>query len=209
MGDGGLHSCFHWTWFSALSKQHFPPCAPTPPLLVPTIYSHGLTLKPPNTSPRQLLTLRQFCQRHLSRGKSGHTNCLLQTLLELFWDPAQVPHELHKDLQALLPGTPPLSKPYFFLCALPTVHHQHIYKQAVLSVFPKTLQDTCWTHQCRWLRWVKILPAMWETWVQSLGWENPLEKGMANHSGILAWRIPWTEEPGRLQSMGLQRLGHK
>ena len=49
---------------------------------------------------------------------------------------------------------------------------------------------------------VKNLPAMWETQVQSLGWEDPLEKGMATHSSILAWRIPWTEEPGRLQSMG-------
>ena len=43
---------------------------------------------------------------------------------------------------------------------------------------------------------VKNLPAMWETWVQSLGWEDPLEQGMATHSSILAWRIPWTEEPG-------------
>ena len=51
-------------------------------------------------------------------------------------------------------------------------------------------------------------PAMWETWVQSLGWEDLLEKGMATHSSILAWRIPWTEEPGGLQSIGLQRVGH-
>ena len=51
---------------------------------------------------------------------------------------------------------------------------------------------------------VKNLPAMWETWVQSLGWEDPLEEGMATHSSILAWRIPWTEEPGGLQSMGSQ-----
>ena len=61
---------------------------------------------------------------------------------------------------------------------------------------------------------VKHLPAMWETWVQSLGWEDPLEKFMATHSSILAWRIPWTEEPDRLQSTGLkkpdttQRLNH-
>ena len=54
---------------------------------------------------------------------------------------------------------------------------------------------------------VKYLPAMQETQVQSLGWEDPLEKGMATHSSILAWRIPWTEEPGGLQSMGLQRVG--
>ena len=47
-----------------------------------------------------------------------------------------------------------------------------------------------------------------ETWVRSLGWEDPLTKGIATHSRILAWRIPWTEEPGRLQSMGLQRVEH-
>ena len=51
---------------------------------------------------------------------------------------------------------------------------------------------------------VKNLPPMQETQVQSLGWENPLEEGMATHSSILAWRIPWTEEPGGLSSMGLQ-----
>ena len=55
---------------------------------------------------------------------------------------------------------------------------------------------------------VKNLPAMGEIWVQSLGREDILEKGMATHSCILAWRIPWTEEPGGLQSMGLQRVGH-
>ena len=48
----------------------------------------------------------------------------------------------------------------------------------------------------------------WETWVQSLGWEDPLEKEMATQSSILAWEIPWTEEPGRLQSMGSQTVGH-
>ena len=49
---------------------------------------------------------------------------------------------------------------------------------------------------------LKRLPAMWETWVRSLGWEDPLEKEMATHSSILAWKIPWTEKPGGLQSMG-------
>ena len=53
---------------------------------------------------------------------------------------------------------------------------------------------------------VKNPPAMCKTWIQSLGWEDPSEKGMATHSSILAWRIPCTEEPGRLQSMGLQRI---
>ena len=55
---------------------------------------------------------------------------------------------------------------------------------------------------------VKNPPAMKETWVQSLDWEDPLEKEMETHSSILAWKIPWTEEPGRLQSMGSQRVGH-
>ena len=54
---------------------------------------------------------------------------------------------------------------------------------------------------------VKNLPAMQETWVPSLGREDPLEKGMATHSSILAWRSPWTEEPGGLQSMGSKRVG--
>ena len=53
---------------------------------------------------------------------------------------------------------------------------------------------------------IKRLPAMQETQVRFLGWEDPLEKEMAIHSSILAWKIPWTEEPGRLQSMGLQEL---
>ena len=55
---------------------------------------------------------------------------------------------------------------------------------------------------------VKSLPAMWETWVQSLGQEDSLEKEMATHSNILAWNIPQTEEPGELQSMGSQRVRH-
>ena len=55
---------------------------------------------------------------------------------------------------------------------------------------------------------VKNLPAVQETRVRSLGWEDPLEKEMATHSSILAWKISWTEEPGGLQSMGLQRVGH-
>ena len=53
---------------------------------------------------------------------------------------------------------------------------------------------------------LKRLPLMQETWVRSLGWEDPLEKEVATHSSILAWRIPWMEKPGELQSMGLQRV---
>ena len=55
---------------------------------------------------------------------------------------------------------------------------------------------------------VKNLPVMQETWVPSLGWEDPLEKEMAIYSSTIAWKIPWAEEPGRLQSMGSQRVGH-
>ena len=55
---------------------------------------------------------------------------------------------------------------------------------------------------------VKRLSTMWETRVLSLGWEDPLQKEMAIHSRTIAWKIPWTEEPGRLQSMGSQRAGH-
>ena len=66
--------------------------------------------------------------------------------------------------------------------------------------------------QCSWTslvdQTVKNLPAMWQTWIGSLGWEDPLEEGMATHSSILAWEIPWIEEPGRLESMGLQRVRH-
>ena len=55
---------------------------------------------------------------------------------------------------------------------------------------------------------VKHLPTMWWTWVLSLGQEEALEKEMATHSSILAWKVPWMEEPGKLQSMGSQRVGH-
>ena len=55
---------------------------------------------------------------------------------------------------------------------------------------------------------VKNSPAMLEMWVQSLGWEDLLERGMATHSSVLVWRIPWTEEPDGLQSMGSQRVRH-
>ena len=68
------------------------------------------------------------------------------------------------------------------------------------------------SHWRWWLQWFwsppQSLPGMQETWVQSLGGEDPLEKEMAIHSSILAWKIPWMEEPGRLQSMGSQRVGH-
>jgi len=55
---------------------------------------------------------------------------------------------------------------------------------------------------------VKNPSTMWETWIRSLGWEDPPEEGTATHSSILAWRISWTEQPGTLQSVGLQRVKH-
>ena len=57
-------------------------------------------------------------------------------------------------------------------------------------------------------QWVKNPPAMQETWIRYLGWEDSLEEEMATHSSLLAWKISWTEEPGRLQTMGLPRVGH-
>ena len=69
-----------------------------------------------------------------------------------------------------------------------------------------------WTVMCKTslvAQMVKYLPTMWETRVWSLGWEDPLEKEMATHSSTVAWKIPWMEEPGRLQFMGPQRVGHE
>ena len=86
-------------------------------------------------------------------------------------------------------------------------------------VFPSLLVSIVFGHPFQPPHWettrasletqrLKRLPAMWETQVWTLGWEDPLEKEMATHSSILAWRIPWTEEPGGLPSTGLQRVGH-
>ena len=66
----------------------------------------------------------------------------------------------------------------------------------------------CWTWASLVVQMVKNPPAVQETQVQSLGREGPLEKGMPTHSSILAWRIPWTEEPGWLQFVGSRRVGH-
>ena len=71
---------------------------------------------------------------------------------------------------------------------------------------PSTPIFTCWASLVAQM--VKNMPTMLETWVWSLDWEDPLEKEMTTHSSILAWRIPWAEEPGRLLSMGLQAVGH-
>ena len=73
-------------------------------------------------------------------------------------------------------------------------------------VSPSTDMYNCWASLVA--QTVKPLPAIWETWVQFLSREDPLEKEMTIHSSTLAWKIPWTEEPDRLQSMGSQRVRH-
>ena len=98
-----------------------------------------------------------------------------------------------------------------------------ILSEAIFPLFPSSILDIFlpgrlifWCHNflplyCSYFliaQMVKRLPTMQETWVQSLGWEDTLEKEMATHSSILAWKIPWMEEPGWLLSMGSQRVGH-
>ena len=82
--------------------------------------------------------------------------------------------------------------------------HFHFHLLLILLIFSLCISSSV---RCTWVSPVaqrlKHLPAMRETWVRSLGWEDPLEKEMAPHSSSLAWRIPWTEEPGGLQSIGL------
>ena len=109
-------------------------------------------------------------------------------------------------------GSP--SRPAFFLFCLEEMspiftqlqmkEDQHLFKicRTIFMGRPMVLRASLVVQM------VKNLPAMQETWDQSLGWEDPLEEGMATHSITLAWRIPWTEEPGRLQSMGSQRVRH-
>ena len=85
-------------------------------------------------------------------------------------------------------------------------HHSWLSRLYIRSSFLWLKELTCTLNISLVAQMVKNLPAMQETEVWSLGWEDPLEKGVAIHSSILAWRIPWTEEPGGLQSMGSQRV---
>ena len=82
-----------------------------------------------------------------------------------------------------------------------------VYMQACVYIYIYVLYNGTYVYE-GWLQMVKNLSAMWQTQVQSLGREDPLEKEMATHSSILAWKIPWTEESGGLQSRGLQRVRH-
>ena len=86
-----------------------------------------------------------------------------------------------------------------------THRHAHVYMPEKASVISMQLNDQVSSPVAQT---VKNLPAMQETWVQSLGQEDLLQEEMATHSSVLAWKILWTEEPGRLQSIGLQPVGH-
>ena len=108
----------------------------------------------------------------------------------------------------LLPHPTPLG---WAPCILQQISTGHLFYIWLMYTFP------CYSFSCSTLSFpyaslvaqtVKRLPAMRETWVWSLSQEDPLEKEMATHPSTLAWKIPWTEEPGRLQSMGSQRVGH-
>ena len=78
----------------------------------------------------------------------------------------------------------------------------------ILYIFEKYMKINLPSQASLMTQTVKNPPAMRETWVQSLGWEDPLEEDMAAHSSILAWRIPWLEDPGGVQSMGSRRVRH-
>ena len=91
---------------------------------------------------------------------------------------------------------------------LKSLLQQHSLKTSVLSCSAFLGQSLNFSWASLVAQLVKNPPAVQKAWVRSLGWEDPLEKEMALHSSILAWEIPWTEEPGGLQSMGLQRVGH-
>ena len=91
------------------------------------------------------------------------------------------------------------------------IRYIFMYSLLKLKIFTQMLKINTMSNNLRAslvAQRLKRLPAMWEMWVQSLGREDPLEKEMATHSSILAWRIPWMEEPGGLQSTGSQRVGH-
>ena len=108
-------------------------------------------------------------------------------------------HHDHHSLSLSFPSSPSSSKLHFFLSC-----RRIVLKLCSVCMYIHTY--------CIWAspvaQMVKNLPAMQETWARSLGREDPLEKKMAIHSSILAWRIPWTEDPGGLQSIGLQRVWH-
>ena len=113
------------------------------------------------------------------------------------------------------PSKASFSRSHFFLAVILSIHWNsttlnYILSWTVFRLFHNNhyIMSKLYERASLVVQMVKNLPVMQETWVQSLGREDPLEEGMATHSRILAWRIPWTEEPGGLQSMGSQRVRH-
>ena len=147
------------------------------------------SLRPHGLQPARLLCPCNFL------GKNTGVGChfLLQQIFQTQGSNSHLVHLLHWQADSL-----PLAPPgklslfiYIFIRSIIIIRHSHLGGQTSLAA-----------------QTVKRLPTMRETQIQSLGWENLLEKEMATHSSILARKIPWTEEPGRLQSMGSQRVRH-
>ena len=161
------------------------------------IHHHGLILKHFQHSPKTSCTHKLSFPRSptsLPQARAqGITKFFLSLWIHLFW----LLHIIEIiDYMALYHWL--LS----FSIIFPRFIHVHdfilFYWYIVLIIWASLVGQT-----------VKNPPAMQETWVGSLGWEDPLEEGMVTHSSILAWRIPWTEEPGGLQFTGLQRVRHE
>ena len=131
--------------------------------------------------------------------------------MQLFYNVLLASAIWQHELAIYRPITPPFS-----ISISPQPHPTHLGHHRTLSWAPCSYSRfplaICFIHGSVYASPVaqrlKRLPAMQEIWVRSLGWEDLLEKEMATHSSILAWRIPWTEEPGGLQSTGSQRVGH-
>ena len=124
----------------------------------------------------------------------------------LFPDQGSNPGSLHWECEVIATGPPGKSCKHFLK------ESTFISSLRDISQSPKANEQLSKYSLCTQAslvaQLVKNPPVMQETWVRSLGWEDPLEKGKAAHSSILAWRIPWTEEPGGLQPVGSQRIRH-
>ena len=131
---------------------------------------------------------------------------LLYFVLPLFEEirlPFLVPSVLHYHLEVVLWKLLSLQMIFWWICGAKVVSTS--YSSAILG--PLTVLINYVTTS-RWLRHLKCPPTMRKTWDRSLGWKDPLDKEMATHCSTLTWKIPWTEECGRLQSTGLQRVRH-
>ena len=116
-----------------------------------------------------------------------------------------MPGILHQRLEVVLWKLLSMQMIFWWICGAKVISPS--YSSAILGP-PPVLINYVFIRTFLVVQMVKRLPTMWETQIQSLGWEDPLEKEMATHSSTLAWKIPWTEECGRLQFMGLQRVRH-